>query len=170
MSAQTSYEINQPVGYAGLVYAQAPHDIVSRYIETEAGIPFGVAVSRGTDTQNQVVLGGVNFTGITIRSLDKEGVAYTGDVQWNFREAAGVIRNGYVWVVCVSGCNPGDPVKYNSVTGEFDSGAAASGETQLDDAQFDTAAAAGELAVLRLNSLKNTPSLFRSSSTEEESK
>ena len=30
MSAQTSYDIRQGKAYAGLIYAQAPHDIVSR--------------------------------------------------------------------------------------------------------------------------------------------
>jgi len=38
MSAQTSYDIRQGKAYAGLIYAQAPHDIVSRAVETAGGI------------------------------------------------------------------------------------------------------------------------------------
>ena len=156
MSAQTSYSIEQPKAYAGLVYAQAPHDIVSRMVETVDGIGFGVAVSRGTDAERQIVAGGTAFTGITIRSLEKEGAANSGDIQWDETETAGILRDGYIWVTCPTGCNPGDQVKYTDATGVIDSGAAGADETQLDGAQWDTVAAAGELAVIRLNSLNTT--------------
>lgn len=155
MSAQTSYEINQPVAYAGLVYALAPSDIVSRSVMNESGdgIPFGVAVSRGDDLDRQVYPGGDDFTGITIRSLDREGAANSGAIEYKNDETAGVLRDGYIWAVCPTGCLPGDLVKYTDLTGVLDSGVAGVGETQLDDAQWDTTAAAGSLAVIRLNSL-----------------
>lgn len=156
MSAQTSYSIKQPKAYAGLIYAQAPHDIVSRMVETVAGIGFGVAVSRGTDKERQIVAGGTDFLGITIRSLDKEGAANTGAIQWNETEAAGILRDGYIWAVCPAGCNPGDAVKYTNATGVIDAGAAAAGETQLDGAQWETVAAAGELAVIRIETSATT--------------
>lgn len=156
MSAQTSYSIKQPKAYAGLVYAQAPHDIVSRDVETVSGIGFGVAVSRGTNKERQIVVGGNDFTGITIRSLDKEGAVNTGAIQWNEKEAAGIMRDGYIWAVCPAGCNPGDQVKYANATGVIDSGSAGAGDTKLDGAQWDTVAAAGELAVIRLSSLNTT--------------
>lgn len=156
MSAQTSYSIKQPKAYAGLVYAQAPHDIVSRDVETVAGIGFGVVVSRGTNKERQIVAGGTDFLGITIRSLDKEGAANTGAIQWNEKEAAGILRDGYIWAVCPAGCNPGDAVKYTDATGVLDAGAAAAGETQLDGAQWETVAAAGELAVIRIDSSATT--------------
>lgn len=156
MSAQTSYSIKQPKAYAGLIYAQAPHDIVSRLVETVAGIGFGVAVSRGTDKERQIVAGGTDFLGITIRSLDKEGAANTGAIQWNETESAGVIRDGYIWAVCPAGCNPGDAVKYTNATGVLDAGAAAAGETQLDGATWETVATAGELAVIRIETSATT--------------
>lgn len=157
MSAQTSYTINQTKAYAGLISTQAPHDIVSRNIEGVAGIGFGVAVSRGTDKENQASIGGTDFLGITVRSLDKEGAANTGAIQWNEKEAAPILRSGYLWAVCPSGCNPGDDVIYTTLTGVLDSGTVSSGETQLEGGQWDTVASAGELAVIRLESaLTNT--------------
>lgn len=156
MSAQTSYNINQGKAYAGLIYAQAPHDIVSSLVETVAGIGFGVAVSRGTDKERQVVVGGTDFCGITIRSLDKEGAANTGAIQWNETESAGILREGYIWAVIPTGGNPGDAIKYNNTTGVLDVGAAGAGETQLDGAQLDTVTAAGELGVIRLDGLSTT--------------
>lgn len=156
MSAQTSYAINQRVALAGLVYAQAPHDIVSRLVETEAGIDFGVAVSRGTDLEKQVVLGGTSFLGITVRSLDREGAANTGAIKYAETESAAVLRDGYIWAVCPAGCNPEDPVFYTNADGVLDAGTAGVGETQLDGATWETVAAAGELAVIRIKSNATT--------------
>ena len=151
MSAQTSYTIKQGEAYAGLIYAQAPHDIVSRAVETAAGIGFGVAVSRGTDPDTQAVLAeATGFLGITIRSLEKEGAANTGAIKWNQYETAGILREGYIWAVCPTGCVPGDLVNYVDDTGVLDSGAATAGETQLDGAKWETTASAGELAVIRI--------------------
>jgi len=153
MSAQLSYNINQRKAYAGLIYALAPHNIVSRSVEPAAGIGFGVAVTRGTDADNQITFGGsASFIGITIRSLENEGMANTGAINWSENQTAGVMRNGYIWAVCPTGCVPGDAVNYVDGTGVLDSGAAVAGETQLDGATWETTAAAGELAVVRLES------------------
>lgn len=152
MSAQLSYSINQGKAYAGLIYAQAPHDIVSRAVETAAGIGFGVAVKRGTDADKQIDLAGsADFLGITIRSLEQEG-DQAAAIQWDQYETAGVLREGYIWAVCPAGCTPGAAVKYTDDTGVLDAGAAGVGETQLDGATWETTAAAGELAVIRLES------------------
>jgi hypothetical protein len=151
MSAQTSYDIRQDKAYAGLIYAQAPHDIVSRAVETAGGIAFGVAVTRGTDADKQIVpAASADFLGITIRSLEKEG-GTAGAIQWNAKETAGVMRSGYIWAVCPTGCVPGDAVNYADGTGVLDSGAAGAGSTSLDGASWETTAVAGELAVVRLS-------------------
>lgn len=156
MAAQTSYAINQAVAYAGLIYAQAPHDIVSRDVETASGIDFGVAVSRGTDKDRQCVVGGTDYVGITVRALDREGAANTGDILYKETESAALMRTGYIWAICPSGCNAGDSVKYNNTTGVLDAGAAGAGETQLDGAEWDSTASAGALAVIRVESIATT--------------
>jgi len=151
MSAQTSYDIRQGKAYAGLIYAQAPHDIVSRAVETAGGIAFGVAVTRGTDADKQIVpAASADFLGITIRSLEKEG-GTAGAIQWNAKETAGVMRSGYIWAVCPTGCVPGDAVNYADGTGVLDSGAAGVGSTNLVGSAWETTAVAGELAVVRLS-------------------
>lgn len=156
MSAQTSYSIKQNKAYAGEIYALFNHDVASRLVETAAGLEFGVAVSRGTDKDKQVALGGTDFLGITVRSLEREGAANTGDIKYSQKESAGVMRKGAVWVVCPAGCNPGDQVKYDNTTGVLDAGSAGAGETQLDNAYFDSTAAAGELAVLVIETTSTT--------------
>lgn len=157
MSAQTSYARNIPKAYAGLIYALAPHDNISRDVEGAAGIEFGVAVSRGTDKDRQALPGGATgFLGITYRDLGREGAANTGAIKYSEKETAGIMRNGYIWAVCPTGCNPGDPVNYVDATGILDSGAAVAGETLINRATWETTAAAGELAVIRLDGTDTT--------------
>lgn len=156
MSAQTSYDINQGKALAGLIYALAPHNIISRSVETTTGIEFARAVSRGTDADNQTVVGGNSFLGITIRSLENEGAAETGALKLEQNQTAGIMVEGYVWAVCPTGCVPGDAVNYNTTTGVLDSGAPVAGENSLDDASWETTAAAGELAVIRITGRSTT--------------
>ncbi len=157
MSAQTSYDINQPIAYAGLIFAQAPHDIISRSVETVAGIAFGVVVSRGSDADKQCLLGGTaNILGITVRALDREADNAAGAIEYSELETAAIMREGYIWAVCPTGCVPGDAVNFTEATGVLDSGAPAGvGETGLDDCYWDTTAAAGELGVIRVNNVHN---------------
>lgn len=155
MTAQTSYEQNQQIAFAGMVFAQAPRDVVSRSVET-GPVAFGVAVSRGTNKDSQAVAGGATgFLGIALRVLDMEGAANTGAVSYATSETVAILREGYVWAVCPTGCVAGDPVKYTDATGVLDSGAAAAGETAID-AYWDSSVAAGGLAVIRLNSNETT--------------
>jgi len=152
MSAQTSYSINQRIAVAGTIFDLNPYDNVSRDVETAAGIGFGLAVSRGTDEQRQVVVGGAAFLGLTVRALDREGAANTGLVSYSEKETAAIMRSGYIYAECVSGCTAGDSANYNTITGVIDSGAAGAGEVLIEGATWETSTAAGEIGVLRLSS------------------
>ena len=158
MSAQTSYARNIPKAYAGLIFALGTADKISRDVEGAAGIEFGVAVSRGTDKERQVLPGGAaaDFLGITYRDLGREGAANTGAIKYSEKETAGIMREGYIWAVIPAGGNPGDAIKYTTATGVLDVGTAGVGEIQLDGAQLDTVTAAGELGVIRLGSIDTT--------------
>ena len=150
MSAQLSYAINQGKAYAGMVFAQAPSDIISRSIEG-GSVAFGVAVSRGTDKDNQAIIGGASgFLGLTIRSVEREGAINSGDLDYSVQETAGIIRDGYVYITCPAGCVPGNLVKFDNVTGILDTGAAGVGETQISGAYWDTTAVAGEVGVVHI--------------------
>src|SRR5210317_1753203 len=148
MAAQTSYQISQDSAYAGQIYGQGARSVFSRSVETTEGIPFGVAVSRGTDPDNQVVLGGTDFVGITVRSLDFEGAVNTGDIFYKENDTAAIMRRGAVWVICPSGCVAGDQVKFTRSTGVLDSTDIAAGDSLVFRAYWDSTAAAGDLAVI----------------------
>lgn len=156
MSAQTSYARNIVAAYAGQLFALAPHDISSRNVETVTGVGFGVATSRGTDKDRQIIAGGDDFIGITVRDLSKEGAANSGAIQYNENETAAVMREGYIWAVIPVGGNPGDAIKYTTATGVLDVGTAGAGEIQLDDAELDSVTVAGALGLIRLNGTKTT--------------
>lgn len=157
MTAQTSYSINQPIAVHGQLYSLSPNDIVSRLAEGVAGIGVGVAVSRGTDIDRQMVLGGAtNYLGITVRSLDRENDVNTGDVIFLEKAAASVLRKGYIYLICPTGCTAGALVFYDDTTGVVDAGTAGAGETQITNAYWDTTAAAGEIAVVVLETTANT--------------
>lgn len=157
MVAQTSYSINQPRAIAGMLADVQNHDIISRAIETVAGADFGIAVSRGTDKDKQAIIGGATgFLGITVRSLEREN-ANNDTVKYSETETAAIIRVGYIYAACPSGCNPGDAVNFVEATGVLDSGAPSGvGETGIDDASWETTAAAGELAVIRMAGVNTT--------------
>lgn len=151
MSAQLSYAINQALAYAGLLFDLNPTERISRAVEGAAGIPFGVVVSRGTDKDKQCIIGGTAFLGVTIRALDREGAANTGAISYAEKESAAILRDGYIWAICPTGCVPGANVKYDNTTGVLDAGAAGGGETQLNGSSWESTASAGELAILRFN-------------------
>lgn len=157
MVAQTSYAINLAIAIHGQLYSLATSDIISRLAEGAAGIGVGVAVSRGTDPDRQMLLGGAtNYLGITIRSLDRENDVNTGDVIFLEKAAASVLRKGYINLICPTGCVPGALAFYDDVTGIVDAGTAGVGDTQITNAYWDTTAAAGEIAVLVLETTANT--------------
>lgn len=157
MTAQTSYTINQAIAYAGLLFDVGPQVRISR--NAEGAVPFGVAVIRGTDPDKQAKIGAAatgSLLGISYRSLEREGAANTGDIQYEDKETVGILQSGRIYAVCPAGCVPGAAVKAVNATGVLDAGAAAAGETALDDAQWDTTTAAGAIGVIVLNGLATT--------------
>lgn len=115
MGAQTSYQRLQNVAYAGLVYAQAPTDIISGIVEG-ANLAPGLAVSRGTTDQG-VIVGGGEFYGVSVRALDLEGDS-NAVLEYVEGDTSAILRSGYIWAVCLSGCVPGDIVQYFTQTAE----------------------------------------------------
>lgn len=153
MSAQTSYTLNTAKGYAGMLVGQNPREVVTGLVEDADGIDFGVVVSRGSDLERQITKGGgagSSFLGITVRSLETEGAANTGAIKRNQYDATPVLRTGTILVMAPSGCAVGDVVKFAESTGTIGSGAPGAGELALENATFISAAAAGELAELRI--------------------
>jgi len=161
MSPQLSYDINTVIGYPGLVFDLGPHDIDSRSAEGVDGIKFGIALSRGTNKDKQVLPGNnSDFFGISIRSLDREGAVNTGVIKYLEFETVGVLRSGAIRIICPTGCVPGDDVFYNVDDGVLDSVELGGPENiQLRGAIWDSIASAGELGIILLETTEAVSTL-----------
>jgi hypothetical protein len=150
MSAQTTYVRNMPVAYAGLIADLEPAEIISKVAEGSA-IGFGKTVSRGT-SDDQATLGGTALIGITVRSLDREGAASTGAIDYDDESTMAVVRKGYIWAVITETGVPGNQLNSVNATGAIGVGAAVAGETDMVGATLEsTVVSAGDLGIVRVD-------------------
>ena len=148
---QSSYSLEPEIGFAGQLVGHADIDSVSRAAEGVIG--FGKVVSRGTDKTKQCVIGGSDILGVSIRSIEREVNPLTGEAEYNEGEQVAILRVGSLFVRVQSGVTAGDQACYNTTTGEIKPGSAGAGEADLVGMYFDTDAAAGGVAVLRVRGL-----------------
>lgn len=142
MAVQTVYPSTQPVAVAGAQATMIPATLISRNVETVAGIGFGKAVAQGVAAKGAIAYAGtVACLGITV--LDRS--AHDGDL-FAQGESARIMTKGDVWVVAAVAVAAGDPVTLTAV-GAFSN----TGGTAIAGARWDTTTtAASQLAVVRL--------------------
>ncbi len=141
MSVQTTYSDNIAAGKAGAVANMVPSSLISRTVETAAGVGFGLAVSQGTEDYGVVVFNDADYVGITVR----ERSVSAGQDSYAQYDTACVITQGEVSCVAVDAVSAGDPV-HILATGTLSN----TGGDVIDDAVWGTSASAGGIAVVRL--------------------
>lgn len=99
MAVQTTYGQTHAVGFPGLIYDMR-NITVESYACESTSIPFGGAVTAGTDKRKQVKdsAGGGAFTGIAIHEYAHEADITTGQAAYLLKETVNVLRKGAVWV------------------------------------------------------------------------
>lgn len=156
---QTSYPTNQPIGIHGGYYAahESP-DVVSYAAEIlpvapatvpEGVIPFGVAVTTGTNANSQCQAGdgsGGKFKGITVKSIEREQNCCKPEDGFSHTETMPVMQTGYLYITCPEGAAAHDPIDYDAA-GVLHNGG---GGTVIPGARWEFDVAAGELGVIRL--------------------
>ena len=65
---QTRYSPGIAYGVEGMISDMTPSSVATRICETAAGIPFGKAVSWGTNAKG-CVIGGSSFLGLSVRDI-----------------------------------------------------------------------------------------------------
>ena len=146
MVAQTNYDIYMSEGVeGGLATSSKIVDSGSYSVETAAGINYARVVSRGA-TDNAVVLGGATPLGVSMRSVTTEGEVGTGAVSYKQYDTADVLREGYIYAICVGGASAGDAATYDTSTGQLGTG---QGGT-LTGCTWEQTVATGELGVVRI--------------------
>lgn len=153
MSAQINYNTYQDKrGLHGSLYDLNPAELTSGC--AEGAVPFGVAVSRGTNEQ-QILAGGADadIIGISLRDLGKSSLTIgVSATQIEDTQMGTVLRSGYINVKIETGtATAGNQAKYDTVTGVIvgDDEPVAGNIALLSNAFFEKGAGNGEVAVLR---------------------
>lgn len=141
-TVQSTYADNIGAGYAGGIVSTEPSVLISRTVEDAAGIAFGLAVMQGTADKGVVVGDGNGFLGVTVR---EQSVDPSTPNKFAQNENARIMTKGVIWVANSGGVAAGDEVGL-AADGALTS--ATSGD--IVGARWDTTAADGELAQLRL--------------------
>jgi hypothetical protein len=137
---QQTYRPEIQVGVPGMLYDMGGREIVSRVVETSTGIPFGVAVSWGANSDRGAVIGGSSFLGISLKDITlaqshidpyaaTDFAASEIDAYPQYANMA-VLTRGRVWVRAGATVVRNNNVYYDATAGGFSnsaSGAAAFG-------------------------------------------
>lgn len=143
-SVQANYNTTLTALTAGQIVNSMTYDAVSRVCEGASGIGFGIPVIIGT-AENQAKIGGAGvFVGITVR--DPTLPASRAD-KYAAGDSMAVMTRGSVAVLAGEAVAQGDAV-YRTAAGVLNK--TASGNTLIANAVWDTSAANGALAVIRL--------------------
>ena len=147
MAIQTNYNERMDAAREGMIANMEPKRLISRSVETEAGIGFGKVVVQGDDDMGvKASEAGAVYRGVTVwdRGLRPEG----GDT-FGHRESARIMTSGVVWVKAAAAVSAGDAAGYIAASGNIVP-ASTTGATAIPNASFDTTAASGVLVKLRL--------------------
>ncbi|MFE1602096.1 structural cement protein Gp24 [Methylobacterium sp. ID0610] len=145
MPVQTTYSGRAAAAYEGMVAFEEPSLTISRIVETAAGIGFGKPAFQGTRDEG-IAASGSTFRGVTL--ADRNVAPRNGGDLFAQGDTAPVMINGTVWVVVSGAVAAGNPA-YLTAAGAFT--ASATNNTPIPNARFDSSAASGGLARLRLN-------------------
>lgn len=144
LPVQTAYVARILPAVEGMIVDMRDQIVVSKNVETAAGIGFGKVASRGTtDEQILVATTGRPFMGITVMShFASAGLA---DIYAQY-ETANVLAQGAIWVLTSLTVAPGDLAYFVPATGVFTN--VASGNTLIAGGTFETATTGAALSVL----------------------
>jgi hypothetical protein len=153
MAVQTTYSATIDAARVGMIANEEPSVLISRNVQTSAGIGFGVPVKQGTaDNAVDVVSAGTTaIVGITVRERSVNPV--TPD-KFALGESARLMRKGVLWVTVTDagGVAAGDAVWVLLSNGTFSNADAGSdGSVKLGGARWDSSAANGALAKIRFD-------------------
>lgn len=155
MPIDFSYSENMAAGVAGAIVDTEPKTLISRTVETAAGVGFGLPVARGAADDGCKVMeaGETEVVGFTVldRTTAPSDTAADTFAQY---ESARLMRAGVLWVTVTDagGVAPGDPVWVTLATGSLSNAdVGGAGGLNLPGCRWESTAANGALAKLRIN-------------------
>jgi hypothetical protein len=155
-AVQTSYATTMRVAFAGLKGDTAPEVILTRQVETAGGIGFGLAVTQGTGDRQvpRCRHRPQGFIGMTLVDQTAGSTAITPPTnvdQYQQGDIAAVMQAGSVWVLADGAVTAGAPATFTTATGRIGAKTVSTtGIVAMPNAYFETSAADGALALVRL--------------------
>lgn len=154
MAVQTTYSENIRAAVEGMIAdMQAEINLVSRTVETAAGIGFGKVVDQGTADRGTVVAGASTDKpiGFTVRERSVDPASPNAFAQY---DSARIMTKGVIWVTVddAGGVAAGDDVWLTLSTNTLSNADAGSGDgLKLAGCRWATSAADGELAIVEVD-------------------
>lgn len=137
---QSTYLTSIAAARVGLVADMTQCDLISRTVETVAGVPFGSAVAQGAADKGCIAYAGTGFLGVVVR----ERSVLTGE-QFAQYESARILKKGPIWVAVAAAVAAGAPV-YLTSAGVWTS--TVGSNFLVPNARFDTSTSGAGLAII----------------------
>jgi hypothetical protein len=149
---QTTYSENISAGKLGAIVNTEHCNLISRNVETSAGLAFGLPVAQGANTDGVRVSGAsaFDYIGFTVRDMSIDAAT---DIFKQY-DSARIMTHGVLWVTVTDagGVVQGDPVWVTKATGALSNAdVGSSGGVNLAGCKWESAAANGGLAKIRIN-------------------
>lgn len=151
MAVQTVYNETIDAARAGARANMEPVDLISRTVETAAGVGFGKVVQQGTlDKGCSSVLTGMTaqtYLGVTMRERGVRPETPNAFAQY---ESALIMRKGVIWVEVAVAIATTDIVTVTLASGVIGKTAVGAGIVAIPNARWETSTTGAGLAQLRL--------------------
>ncbi|MCS3467093.1 hypothetical protein M2401_000814 [Pseudomonas sp. JUb42] len=136
---QTTYSTNIAARKLGHIPDMTQADLISRNVETAAGIGFGLPVAQGADENGCIAFAGTGFLGVTARDR-----SVTVADKFSQYDSARILKKGPITVTASVAVAAGDSV-YLTSAGAFTN--VSTSNTQIPNSRWDsTTTTAGALA------------------------
>lgn len=151
MAVQSTYNETMDAARAGMRANMEPVDLISRTVETAAGVGFGKVVQQGTaDKGCKSDLSGMTaqtYLGITMRERGVRPETPNAFAQY---ESALIMRKGVIWVEVAVAVTPADIVTVTLASGVIGKTAVGAGVVAIPNARWESSTSGAGLAMLRL--------------------
>lgn len=151
MAVQSTYNETMDAARAGMRANMEPVDLISRTVETAAGVGFGKVVQQGTaDKGCKSDLSGMTaqtYVGITMRERGVRPETPNAFAQY---ESALIMRKGVIWVEVAVAVTPADIVTVTLASGAIGKTAVGAGVVAIPNARWESSTSGAGLAMLRL--------------------
>src|SRR5690606_1110063 len=148
MSVQDIYNATMSAAREGMIANTEPKTLISRTVETAAGIGFGLPVAQGTDDNGVIATASATaaILGITVRERSVRPETPNKFAQY---ESARIMTKGVIWVKAGAAVAAGDPVYVTVATDAFVK-VTGEGNVLIPNDRYDSSAASGALVKVRL--------------------